>query len=148
MKYLVNRETKEHKVYSGTEFYDDEAWRVVDADDEGWIKWNDGECPLPKNAKVDLKWKFGGDNYKNHADGWNWEGGGSNRILFYRPNLKGDRKPESKPTLEETWHKIKQEAQIDVFTRFASALIHARAIPDIIAEINAMLPEGYEVTRK
>jgi len=53
-----------------------------------------------------------------------------------------------KVTLEETWHKINAEAKVDVFTRLASAVAASESIPALIAEINAMLPEGYEVTRK
>ena len=54
MKYLVNRETKEHKVATPlaesiikgyADFKDD--WQLVEADSEGWITWSGGECPLP-----------------------------------------------------------------------------------------------------
>ena len=53
-----------------------------------------------------------------------------------------------KVTLEETWEEIKAEAKVDVFTRLADAVASSESIPALIAEINAMLPEGYEVTRK
>lgn len=143
MKYLVNRETKKHVLCATGTYPDSGVWRIVEADDDGWIKWNDGECPLPKTAKVDLKWKFGGDNFKAQADGWNWEGSGTNRILFYRPVIKS----KSKPALEEAWDVIERDAKVDVFTRLSSAVAASDEIPSLIAEINAMLPEGYEVTR-
>ena len=145
MKYLVNRETKEHKVYSGTEFYDDEAWRVVDADDEGWIKWDgpDGVNPLPDNCQcnwITKNWKSA-DQSPHMSSILGWTKG---ITIAYRPIFPA----ESTPTLEETWHAINEEAKVDVFTRLAYAVISAEAIPALIAEINAMLPEGYEVTRK
>lgn len=55
---------------------------------------------------------------------------------------------ESKPSLEETWDRIEKAAKVDVFTRLAEAVAASESIPALIAEINAMLPEGYEVTRK
>ena len=144
MKYLVNRETKEYKVYSGTEFYDDEAWRVVDADDEGWIEWRgkSKKCPLPAKARVEVLFSYN-DEAAGHllAGTWKWK---DEELTHYRPILL----PEGKPTLEETWHAIKQEAQIDVFTRLSEAVAASESIPALIAEINSMLPEGYEVTRR
>ena len=144
MKYLVNRETKEHKVYSGTEFYDDEAWRVVDTDDGGWIKWygKSNKCPLPADAKVEVRFIYdNGASFDLLAGDWQWN---DSQLTHYRPILPA----ESTPTIEETWHKTKQEAKVDVFARLAEAVAASDSIPALIAEINAMLPEGYEVTRK
>jgi len=144
MKYLVNRETKEHKVYSATEFYDDKAWRVVEADDEGWIKW-DGKSkkrPLPADARVEVLF-----SYNNEAAGhllasdWRWA---DEELTHYRPILP----VESKPTLEIPWDLIEKAAKVEVFTRLVSAVAASESIPALIADINSMLPEGYEVTRR
>jgi len=148
MKYLVNRETKEHKILTDSMVWAHGDWRMVEADDEGWIKWQckkNAECPLPAKSKVDLKWIYGEENFGVIAGkGWNWEGACNNGVAFYRPILPA----ESKPTLEETWHKIKQEAKVDVFTRLSEAVAASESIPALIAEINAILPEGYEVREK
>lgn len=53
-----------------------------------------------------------------------------------------------KVTLEETWEEIKTEAKVDVFTRLAEAVAASESIPALVAEINAVLPEGYEVREK
>ena len=40
MKYLVNRETKEHRVFAGkVQVSSLKDWRIVEADADGWIKW-------------------------------------------------------------------------------------------------------------
>ena len=154
MKYLANLKTKEHKILTDNMIWSGNDWRIVDADDKGWIKWKDGECPLPLKAKVDLRWKFGGDNYKTQAKGWNWEGSGPNRILSYRPIFKSSKKPVVKDclttpmTIKETWDEINARSQVDVFASLSAAVAASESIPALIAEINSMLPEGYEVTCK
>ena len=148
MKYLVNRETKEHRLHN----YGEEhrlgsvhgQWSVVEADDEGWIKWygKSKKCPLPAKARVEVLFSY--DNKAaDHllAGTWSWK---DEELTHYRPILPA----ESKPTLEETWHKIKQEAQVDVFARLSAAVAASAEIPALISEINAMLPEGYEVREK
>jgi hypothetical protein len=146
MKYLVNRETKEHKVYYGMELYDDEAWRVVDADDEGWIKWGgkSNKCPLPDDAKVSVRWNYS-DKISSDllAGDWSWN---DSQLAFYRPILTD----ESKVDPENAWPDDGMPASvyIDVFRRFNAAVAASDSIPGLIAEINAMLPEGYEVREK
>ena len=148
MKYLVNRETKEHRLHN----YGEEhrlgsvhgQWSVVEADDEGWIEWRgkSKKCPLPAKARVEVLFSYD-DKAADHllAGTWSWK---DEELTHYRPILPA----ESTPTPEAPWHENKEEAKVDVFTRLASAVISAEAIPILIAEINAMLPEGYEVTRK
>lgn len=63
MKYLVNRETKEHRVYVPN-YHDlfDAEWHIVEADADGWIPWSGGECPLPDDAPYETKsraWRKG-----------------------------------------------------------------------------------------
>ena len=53
-----------------------------------------------------------------------------------------------KETPEETWDRINGRSKVDVFTRLFVAVAASDEIPSLIDEINAMLPEGYEVTRK
>jgi hypothetical protein len=148
MKYLVNRETKEHRLHN----YGEEhrlgsvhgQWSVVEADDEGWIKWygKSKKCPLPAGAGVEVLFSYD-DKAADHllADGWCWK---DEELTHYRPILPA----ESKPTLEIPWDLIDKAAKVEVFTRLSEAVAASAEIPALIAEINSMLPEGYEVTRK
>ena len=146
MKYLVNRETKEHIPYFLDSSIALAGWRVVEADDEGWIKWDGGKRPLRKDCMVEVKYSADQRKSQMAAGAYDWQFLASRKfnIFAYRPILT----VESKPTLEETWHKIKQDSKVDVFTRLYEAVVASESIPALIAEINSMLPEGYEVTRK
>ena len=148
MKYLVNRETKEHYKQPGMMVPYGPVYDEVEADDEGWIKWDGGECPLPDGTSYEsLCYRKNDVRCLNEAPRGCWEYIQALRdgcIKAYRPILPA----ENKPTLEDTWYAINEEAKVDVFTRLASAVAASDSIPALIAEINAMLPEGYEVTRK
>ncbi len=52
MYYIVNKETKEHRVRHGVP---PKGWYKVKADDHGWIKWDGGECPVSSGSKVDIE---------------------------------------------------------------------------------------------
>lgn len=144
MKYLVNRETKEHVLCATRPYPDSGVWRIVDADDEGWVEWRGKSytCPLPADAKVEVRFTYDNKDAVDLPAGdlqWN-----DSQLTHYRPILPA----KSKPTLEETWHGIENAAKVDVFTRLSAAVAASESIPALIAEINAMLPEGYEVTCK
>lgn len=184
MKYLVNRETKEHRLHN----YGEEhrlgsvhgKWDVVDADDEGWIKW-DGRlgCPLPQDALCEIVTKDDGARVTKDvlaARMWSWcmPKDDPAHIVSYRPILPADSKPE--PLGYQAWDAattyresdkvmmpsgqvvtfgditpglIKKEFDSDtVFTRLSAAVAAADSIPALIAEINGMLPDGYEVREK
>lgn len=145
MKYLVNRETKEHKILTDNMVWAHGDLRMVEADDEGWIKWDGGECPMPPGSECEFVCE-NGRSVKTGVDYLEWRKGieGFSNVTFYRPILPA----ESKPSLEETWDRIEKAAKVDVFTRLSAAVAAADSIPALIAEINGMLPEGYEVTRK
>ncbi len=54
--YAINKKTKEHRIF-------DEApppnfWRLVETED-GWIPWKGGECPLPSNSPVEVRYRNG-----------------------------------------------------------------------------------------
>ena len=69
MIYAINEKTKEHRVveveYSGRMRLPcrdpslGKGWRYVQADEDGWIKWEGGECPLVKCAGVDVIYRNG-----------------------------------------------------------------------------------------
>jgi hypothetical protein len=57
MKYLVNRETKEHVVYRG--IVPSENWDIVEADEDGWIINHYDTNPLPSGARLDVRYVSG-----------------------------------------------------------------------------------------
>lgn len=135
MKYLVNRQTKEHVHYEshlpiGT------LWDVVEADDEGWIPWSGGECPLPNDCAVWVK--INNDEYgEDFAGVWNWS---DYPPTAYRPILETAEKVEKQQYTEPTKVEL-------LFDRLKSAVEAAESLPAIIAEIDALLPDGYCVFR-
>lgn len=161
MKYLVNRETKEHiRVYDLLAYHcNPKSWNVVEADDEGWIEWRgkSQECPLPDDAKVAALFSY--DNNpcgKLPAKDWRWS---DKTLTHYRPILPVESEPEPSTKIKrfatvtnggsafiadfDTRH-----ASANVFDRLSAAVSASESIPALIAEINAMLPEGYEVREK
>lgn len=160
MKYLVNRETKEHVIY-GSEVDDHLQWDVVDADDEGWIEWRgkSQECPLPDDAKVEVIFSFDGKACgRLLAKDWKWE---DPCLAYYRPILPAESNqslgsPSSmrelldrpNPGKINTGSFSDSNAKPDVFKRFNAAVAASEQIPALIAEINTMLPSGFEVREK
>lgn len=192
MKYLVNRQTKEHKVATPLaesiikgypDFKDD--WQLVEADSEGWIPWSGGECPLPENALVCIC--VVGHRYRGSSPAANYNWGARAGIEYYRPIL-AEQEPdnhlseEATRAINETFRRRTDEARLatehlthcrnkgcfndavggvyctehgpaqaegtpSVFDRLKSAVAASESIPGIIAEIDAMLPDGYCVTR-
>lgn len=150
MKYLVNRETKEHKVATPLaesiikgypDFKDD--WQLVEADDEGWIPWSGGECPLPDECKCQIELQDGERHLPEPSRRWAWERNiGEFTIAAYRPILSETAEKEEKQLYTEP---TKVEL---LFDRLKSAVAASESIPGIIAEIDALLPEGYCVAKR
>lgn len=152
MKYLVNRETKEHQIASeiaasSMERYPSFAqdWKVVEADSKGWIPWSGGECPLPIGSECNWKTvsEFNGScayrPYTQEAQCLRWSE--NDIIAAYRPILAETAEKEEKQQYTEP---TKVEY---LFDRLKSAVEAANTIPVIIARINLLLPDGYCVTR-
>ena len=148
MKYLVNRETKEHYRQPGMMAPYGPVCDEVEADDEGWIKWDGGECPLPDGTSYEsLCYRKNDVRCLNEAPRGCWEYIQALRdgcIKAYRPILPA----ESKDLFDETWKGLYARRKVDAFTRLSEDVAASAEIPALIAEINAMLPEGYEVTCK
>ncbi len=105
MFYAINKQTKEHRICR-PELSDhmlqpaimvnaDE--RTVEADADGWIPWDGGECPLPDGAKCEIK-DDKGRVYKDvetpHSVMW-LPDGSTIKITAYRPILDAEREPEA-----------------------------------------------------
>lgn len=49
-----------------------------------WIKWDGGDCPVPGNTIVDVKFKSGYKFRGYRACSWKWPGSGSGQIVAYK----------------------------------------------------------------
>ena len=149
MKYFVSKITKEHipvrRALPWVREGDD--WRVVEADDDGWIPWSGGACPLPDDYRCEIK-----DRHtltRGCGEEFSWrhkessDSGSEWNILAYRPILS--------ETAEKGEASSRMEAPApspqSVFIRLRQAVEAAESLPAIIAEIDALLPDGYCVFR-
>lgn len=139
MKYLVNKETKEHIVFHADVSVPYPHWSIVEADSEGWIPWNGGKCPLPDDAECVIETPFiKREMPKRKAEHWCWSHdtvSPDHRIVSYRP------------ILAEKEEAVCEMQPASVLDRLRQATEAAESIPAILAEINALLPDGYCVTR-
>ena len=169
MKYLVNRETKEHQIAyeiaaSSMERYPGFAqdWKLVEAESEGWIPWEGGECPLPDECKCQIELQDGERPLPEPSRRWAWARNiGEFTIAAYRPILSETAEKVENHCSEavtkaindgilrrfEEARTVKFEKQSSVFDRLKSAIAASESIPAIIAEIDAMLPDGYCVVQ-
>ena len=184
MKYLVNRETKEHKVATplaesiikGYPYFKDD-WQLVEADDKGWILFQGTDCPVPDKSRCDVILENGETQYLSNPGGCKWGGFDAiYEVCSYRPILAETAEKEELPqsiksaaeqisrlqdAAFEQWLEERTDAVINaeeqqyaeptraeyLFDRLKSAIAASESIPGIIAEIDAMLPDGYCVFR-
>jgi hypothetical protein len=164
MKYLVNRATKEHYIQPGMMVPYGPQYDWVEADDEGWIPWSGGECPLPKRARCN--WATRGEDrsaagrVSEEARRLDFD---SDAIIAYRPILSETAEKEEHSehfTTSDQWRPIPSDDDLpktvtmytgggpSVFDRLKSAIAASESVPGIIAEIDAMLPDGYCVAKR
>lgn len=55
MFYAINKQTKEHHLAGNNPHYLSAEYELVEADTDGWIPFPGGECPLPLDARCDVK---------------------------------------------------------------------------------------------
>lgn len=93
MYYIVNKETKEHRVRRGVP---PKGWYEVKADDQGWIEHDGGVCPLPHNAPVEVRRKDGAEFSRDHAHTlcWNPLDRDGYSIEAYRPSCYHEQEEE------------------------------------------------------
>lgn len=143
MKYLVNRETKEHVVVIPGLTSFDSKWRIVEADAEGWVESDGTNCPLPNGCLHEVKYRNGHVEEDNFPETWNWGFGQDCRatdIIAYRPILD---KPEAEPTVKESL------TVDDLLDRLDAAHEAAAQIPDIIAELRERVGKhGYDLVAR
>ena len=61
--------SKTYKNRSGTGWY--AGWRIAE-DNDGWIEWNGGECPVQKSTRVEVRYRCGSKGPAGLAGGWRW----------------------------------------------------------------------------
>lgn len=99
--YAINKRTKEHLVWDFRgPLPQPHDWHIVEADADGWIPWDgDDECPLPDDARLELKFADGDVVGYSRAENVIWENYPSDaheeRIIAYRPILDAEDEPES-----------------------------------------------------
>lgn len=142
MKYLVNRETKKHRLFTygakikfGVDFPEC-AWDVVKADSEGWIPWDGGECPLPDGAGHEVKFLDGDIEEDESPETWQWgNDGSSGDIIAYRPILSEQSEPDAKQSLT-----------VDLLTRLRVAQEASKDFDAALEELSEQLCElGYQL---
>ena len=152
MKYLVNRETKEHTIapeWAIEELCLINGYILVEADDEGWIPWSGGECPLPEQSMVAVKYHGGRceSAVEAHCYDWNMVTSRVYNVAAYRPILSETSEKVENYTVGLP-HSAFWKTEQSVFDRLKSAIAASESIPGIIAEIDALLPEGYNVVKR
>jgi len=96
MIYAINKQTKEHHVLKNGSSHDagkevegrpsGHIWRMIQADADGWIPWNGGECPLPDEVRFDAMFRDGDSTNNNSPKFWRWSHYGVPiDIIAYRP---------------------------------------------------------------
>jgi hypothetical protein len=137
MKYLVNKETKEHIVYKPCHDYlNSVVWRTVEADSEGWIKHEGKECPLPDDVKCRLKFDNGNVSTAESASYWGWS---NSFITHYRPILE-KAEPIPAPQYDPRSVSFKTKRLFDdLLERLEASHAAAQALPDLVAQLRDRL---------
>ena len=82
----ASKELRPYQVSTGHYTADTGAGKTASAADaDGWIDWHGGECPVPKNALVDVKLRDNWVDECSSADNWQWKHFGNHTdIIAYR----------------------------------------------------------------
>jgi len=127
MKYLINKETKEHRIDRCPEALPAEDWYRIQADSDGWIAHTGDKCPLPDDVRCDLKFDNGKLSTVAIASHWGW---GNSFITHYRPVLTEKvQEPDYDP----------RSVSFNLLDRLKAAHEHAQQIPDLEKELREVL---------
>jgi hypothetical protein len=141
MKYLVNKETKEHRIDRIPEALPAEAWYRVEADDEGWIKHTRKECPLPDDARCEYIMRSRGKSITAKRSGiLDWSQGNERyHITHYRPILE-QAEPIPAPQYDPRSVSFKPNRLFDdLLERLEASHAAAQALPDLVAQLRDRL---------
>jgi hypothetical protein len=138
MRYLVNRETKEHILDTGTAPMHG-YWRRIEADSEGWIKHTGTVCPLPGDCMTYIredKHQWVSESARK-AGFWNWR-----YVTHYRPILE-QAEPIPAPQYDP------RSVSFNLMDRLKAAHEAAQQIPDLEAELREVLwSMGYDLVSR
>jgi hypothetical protein len=134
MKYLINKETKEHFIFGADAPLPMplKNWAVLEADSEGWIAHTGAGCPLPPDARPEVKYASGHKIYNTwSADMLRWRD-----VKSYRPILSEKvQEPESIPAPQYDPRSV----SFNLIRRLQAAHQSAQQIPDLEAELLEVL---------
>lgn len=57
---------------------------MTSPDDNGWVKWDGGECPVERGAFVDVLWNNQAESKAAPASTWSAQGSGSPTDFWQR----------------------------------------------------------------
>ena len=139
MKYLVNKLTKTHRVYEPRHvLFDETIWTLVQSDEEGWIKHEGNECPLPEDAYCDIETRAG-KAFGLKAGQIYW----SDSITRYTPILTEQAEPTPAPQYDP------RSVSFNLLKRLQAAHEAAQTIPDLEAELREVLEGiGYDLVAR
>jgi hypothetical protein len=148
MKYLVNRETKEHITWPENVPATGIMWRTVEADAEGWIKWDGGECPLPDDCLCHYNMVNGSWPRTCAARFLRWDRAGSEGdIIAYRPILDNPVVKESLTAPAPDYDP--RSVSFNLLKRLEAAHEAAQSIPELEAELREVLGSmGYDLVAR
>lgn len=91
MIYAVNKRTKTHRIVKDARDRNMLHEVIVKANDDGWIEWNGGECPLPSGHPVECLLRGHDNSYTINTkwastQRWNPKSYYSD-VIAYRPTL-------------------------------------------------------------
>lgn len=46
---------------------------MADNLEDGWIKWEGGDCPLPNGVDHEVRFRNGDVTYDDRPETWNWQ---------------------------------------------------------------------------
>lgn len=144
MKYLVNRETKAHYIQPGMMVPYGPVYDEVEADAEGWIKWEGLNNPFSEDAECECKWSVGCPITRGRAGNYWW---GHEGMTHYRPILD---KPTVKESLTVAYTEYDpRSVSFNVLERLEAAHEAAQSIPDLEAELREVLGSiGYDLVAR
>lgn len=134
MRYIIGRKTNEHERYDGQN-YDATKYRIVEADSEGWIAHTGKECPLPEDARCEVKFGNGTIIIWDSAGRCWWH---NTALKAYRPIL-AEKVQEPEPTKPKRLFD-------DLLERLEASHAAAQALPDLVEQLRDRLkPMGLSV---
>jgi hypothetical protein len=119
--------------------FDETIWTLVQSDEEGWIKHDGDEYPLPDDAPCLLRFKAGSETGRTAGKHWCWDLG---TISHYKPILEQE---ETTPAPQYDPRSV----SFNLLKRLQAAHEAAQTIPDLEAKLREVLGSmGYDLVSR